>query len=194
MCCEIRGTDPIRSSSSGNRENESEEIPRWLAIKNQVACLRIENFQELVNVTAIAETEQRSLISQAQMHKKRCFPNSSGRDAGKRMNVFPADKAKGKVSGPGVPTSSPPCRTCGRPHKGECRVAYGDCFQCGQVGHMMRDCPQIASSRVAAPGRKANFPTKAKVYAIIAPEEVDKEDEASNAGIITGNNLTVPLI
>lgn len=36
--------------------------------QNQVACLQIENFQELVNVASIVEAEQRSLISQVHMN------------------------------------------------------------------------------------------------------------------------------
>ncbi|XP_035545679.1 uncharacterized protein LOC118348309 [Juglans regia] len=39
-------------------------------IRNQVACLQIENFQELINLAFIVEAEQRRLIAQAQVDRK----------------------------------------------------------------------------------------------------------------------------
>ncbi|KAF5443101.1 hypothetical protein F2P56_035689 [Juglans regia] len=71
-------------------------------IRNQVACLRIENFQELVNLASITEAEQRRLIAQAQADRKRGLPYSSRGSMEKRKNtpggvVMPNGKVKTPV-------------------------------------------------------------------------------------------------
>lgn len=36
-----------------------------------------------------------------------------------------------------------PCQTCGNIHSRLCHKLSGACFECGQLGHHMRECPQI---------------------------------------------------
>nr|GFC86587.1 DNA-binding protein HEXBP-like [Tanacetum cinerariifolium] len=41
--------------------------------------------------------------------------------------------------GPSEGYSYPVCTTCGRRHQGDCRRAAGNCFKCGQAGHLQKD-------------------------------------------------------
>ncbi|XP_028068596.1 uncharacterized protein LOC114271185 [Camellia sinensis] len=34
------------------------------------------------------------------------------------------------------------CASCGKPHFGVCRWASGACFECGEMGHRVKDCPK----------------------------------------------------
>ena len=36
----------------------------------------------------------------------------------------------------------PQCQTCRRYHLGECRRVNGVCFNCGNRGHLIKDCPR----------------------------------------------------
>ncbi|KAF5451903.1 hypothetical protein F2P56_026959 [Juglans regia] len=68
-------------------------------IHNQVPCLRIENYQELVNVADIAETEYRGLTAHVNSEKKRAYPFSvSGSSSDKRVMIG-EDKGKDVMIG-----------------------------------------------------------------------------------------------
>ena len=37
----------------------------------------------------------------------------------------------------------PKCTTCGKKHSGKCLAGMDGCFGCGNMGHMMRNCPKL---------------------------------------------------
>ncbi|XP_022859215.1 uncharacterized protein LOC111379996 isoform X1 [Olea europaea var. sylvestris] len=51
--------------------------------------------------------------------------------------------------------SFPQCQSCGKFHPGECLRGVGVCYQCGQMGHIRKDClarsQQIGTSQIVSP-------------------------------------------
>ncbi|GJV20424.1 retrotransposon protein, putative, ty3-gypsy subclass [Tanacetum coccineum] len=53
----------------------------------------------------------------------------------------------GVLSGYSDYASSPPCNICGKLHPGKaCHRATGACFECGEVGHLAKDCKKGSTS------------------------------------------------
>ncbi|KAD4385760.1 hypothetical protein E3N88_25929 [Mikania micrantha] len=62
----------------------------------------------------------------------------------------------------------PPCNTCGKHHRGICHRARGNCFRCGQTGHMIRDCPQPDKKNNV--GASTSLNTKGRVFSLTATD------------------------
>ena len=111
-------------------------------IHSQVACLRIKNYQELVNVAAIVEAEQRGLAIQINTEWKRTSLYATEENLEmKKMSTGP-DKGKSIEIGSSVLTTCPICGMCGKNHGGKCKLTLGLYFRCGQPDHLIRNCPK----------------------------------------------------
>ncbi|XP_041011368.1 uncharacterized protein LOC121255154 [Juglans microcarpa x Juglans regia] len=65
-------------------------------------------------------------------------------ESSERKKMFTgSEKGKGIETGSSMPIAFPPCGECGKHHGGKCRIALGTFFKCGQLGHMIKDCPSV---------------------------------------------------
>nr|GEZ58533.1 hypothetical protein [Tanacetum cinerariifolium] len=83
--------------------------------------------------------------------------------------------------------SSPSCTICGKLHPGKaCHRATGACFECGEVGHLAKDCKKGSTS---SKGNKNNKPqaTSGRVFALTTKQ-------AGNAPVTFSKHLKVPPI
>ncbi|KAJ1441966.1 Zinc finger, CCHC-type [Sesbania bispinosa] len=127
-----------------------EQTEEEMRVKRFIRGLREYIFRSVVgsNCSTFAEVHQRA-VSQRGGSSGQSFGTTQSRRSDQRKSswtTFPQRHF-------GV--TSTPCPTCGRLHTGAC---FGDsrvCYQCGQAGHIMRDCPvvvmQPSSSHASAP-------------------------------------------
>ncbi|KAG6722590.1 hypothetical protein I3842_03G168500 [Carya illinoinensis] len=65
---------------------------------------------------------------------------------------------------------------CGKNHGGKCKLTLGLCFGCGELDHVIKNCPKRAQRKGIVPNRdfkpKPRPPVPARVYAV-TPRETD---------------------
>ncbi|CAH9056849.1 unnamed protein product [Cuscuta europaea] len=98
--------------------------------------------------------KQQSDKSKSQGHWSR-FSQSSRSPSTTGSNKFQSSVPQAK--------NVPLCSFCNKHHIGECRRASGACFRCGQMGHMLRDCPTLVNGAASsAPNRPTQPPQRSQ--------------------------------
>nr|GFD02530.1 hypothetical protein [Tanacetum cinerariifolium] len=82
--------------------------------------------------------------------------NSNGRDQRNRGQQSNRSVNSGfqQSRGPSEGYSYPVCTTCGRRHPGECRQVVGTYFNCGQTGHLQKDCKKNTAASISGQADK----------------------------------------
>jgi hypothetical protein len=123
------------------------------SIRTAVVAIMHANYGQLVQAALRVE------FSEAESRSERNKQDSARRDdqgeehrQSKKMKSSIPLQLPYKVSGGASPSIAlekfernyPQCAKCKKHHLGECLQGRGICFRCGQWGHMMRNCPQVA--------------------------------------------------
>ncbi|KAL2497723.1 DNA/RNA polymerase superfamily protein [Abeliophyllum distichum] len=83
----------------------------------------------------------------------------------------------------------PQCQLCGRFHLGECLRGAGVCYQCGQVGHMKRDCPdRPQGSGAPQKGQTGRPRAQGRVFAVTQQDAEESPDVVMGMLSIFGRN------
>jgi hypothetical protein len=92
-----------------------------------------------------------------------------------------SEPADHKSFPPPVGNQKAACPKCGRIHVGDCRSESTSCFQCGQKGHLKKDCLMNTTGgvRVQRNDFEQRRPAQARVYTL-TPIDDDENDEANN--------------
>ncbi|XP_028098323.1 uncharacterized protein LOC114298027 [Camellia sinensis] len=101
--------------STETRKARKFEVGLDAEIKDRLEVLKLPTYAKVVDRAYIVEKEIKALRSKEPSQRKRVWERENRR--------------------PGV---APPKR-------GQCRRDTGACFRCGQVGHLLRDCPKLAN-------------------------------------------------
>ena len=73
------------------------------------------------------------------------------------------------------------CSKCGKKHNGVCYRESGACFECGKMGHCIKDCPTLKSEPMVKPNDVNQWPKiQGRVFAITG-----QCDEETKSGTIS---------
>ncbi|XP_035834051.1 uncharacterized protein LOC118482606 [Helianthus annuus] len=101
-------------------------------IREFITPSKCETLDEIIDLARDREIE---IKRQDERGEKRQTEKGSAQGSSKKPKTH--DQGKKEASKGGFPR----CKTCGKPHSGECLLGRKGCYNCGQEGHPYYNCP-----------------------------------------------------
>ena len=160
-----------------------------VSIRTKIVLQGLESFTKALSTARLIERDLEDLKQQGLLEH---------RGKGKATSSHPrAKRDEPKRKRPAVDERrhySSLCRSCGKDHaEGPCRRLTGACFKCGDMGHMIRDCPKMRSQPQQARGADDRRPrAQGRVYAVTRKEA--QNAPAAIEGMISVSNGTAYVL
>jgi len=102
-----------------------------------VSQQRLTNFDDIVHNSLEAERG----FDKAAREGSVAFDRKKGNLIDKHHDKLKSRGSPQKGKQSGSPKTYPTRRRCSKSHPGECRIGTNNCYECGQAGHYVADCP-----------------------------------------------------
>ena len=127
-------------------------------IRGRLSAVRLKTYEEAYQRSLDIEAEfrrsdaerdrkrPRSITTQGQSQRALPLRTSTSGPLAKKRRPLPPTVRTAPSVGSTISANVPgkECTTCGKKHPGECRWNSGACFKCGQKGHRISQCPEMA--------------------------------------------------
>ncbi|XP_028089523.1 uncharacterized protein LOC114289888, partial [Camellia sinensis] len=155
-------------------------------IQDRVNMLNMLTYAEVLDKAILAEANLNRYQSSGESQKKRQnYDNHRGAfDARKKTNIGSSSYSRQEGG------TRPTCSSCGKTHSGVCCWASRACFECGEVGHRVEDCPKAKANdgkkneNTSGPAQKGNVRKgqmrQGRVFALVPGDTQNAETVVSS--------------
>ncbi|KAH7837906.1 hypothetical protein Vadar_019407 [Vaccinium darrowii] len=136
------GSHIINTDSRKERNFEDGLLPE---IRNVVRPLRLATYAEVLDRALLVEQGLEDVRRISEFKKRKAnVGKTAGRGMYKRQNTgITTQRNQGRTV--------PVCAICGKGHSGTCWYSATKCYNCGQAGHIQKNCPQRGTGANAIP-------------------------------------------